>query len=195
MPALKIWGNKWMTRVINALTGQSFTDVSCGFRAYSREAALRLSLFGKFTYTQEMFVDFAFKNITMAEVPLLVRGEREHGKSKVANNLWQYGFKAASIIFTSALNYRPFYFFGAPGIIIFLVGLAGAIFLGIHYLQTGQTFPYRSLISISGVMLIIGILLFFLSLLAQMLHRNRMQLEELLYLQRKQSYQRNDRIG
>src|SRR6185436_12348865 len=37
MPAIKKWGNKWVTRMVNTITGESFTDVSCGFRAYSRE--------------------------------------------------------------------------------------------------------------------------------------------------------------
>ncbi len=188
MPAIKIWGNIWMTRIINFITGQKFTDVSCGFRAYSREAALRLSLFGKFTYTQETFVDFAFKGIRMAEVPLLVRGERQHGTSRVANNVWRYGFKAASIIFYAALDYRPFYFIGVPGLVVILLGIIGGMFLLIHYLFTGQTYPYRSLVSISGQFLIIGFIIFFMSLLAEMMKRNRRQLEEMLYLQRAATY-------
>lgn len=188
MPALKIWGNKWMTRIINFITGQKFTDVSCGFRAYSREAALRLSLFGKFTYTQETFVDFAFKGIRMAEVPLLVRGERKHGTSRVASNLWSYGFKAASIIFYAALDYRPFYFIGVPGLLVIFLGIIGGIFLLINYLATGQTYPYRSLVSVSGQLLIIGFIIFFMSLLAEMMKRNRHQLEEILYLQRATTY-------
>src|SRR3989344_179763 len=56
MPAIKIWGNRWMVRIINFITSKNFTDVSCGFRAYSREAALRLTLFGKFTYTQATII-------------------------------------------------------------------------------------------------------------------------------------------
>src|SRR5204863_9360498 len=97
MPAIKKWGNHKVTKMVNFITGKNFTDVSCGFRAYSREAALRLTLFGKFTYTQETMIDAAFKDLAIVEVPLMIRGEREHGQSRVASNLWRYAGKSASI--------------------------------------------------------------------------------------------------
>jgi glycosyltransferase involved in cell wall biosynthesis len=188
MPAIKVWGNKWMVRIVNAITGKNFTDVSCGFRAYSREAALRLTLFGHFTYTQESCIDLAFKGISMTEVPLQVRGEREFGKSRVASNLWRYAIKSASIIFRAARDYQSFYFMGVPGIIVLLSGVIAGLFVTIHFLATGQTYPYRSLVTTSGMLVIIGFLLFFISLLADMTHRNRVLIEETLYLARKQAY-------
>ena len=188
MPAIKEWGNLWMVRIINFITRKHFTDVSCGFRAYSREAALRLTLFGHFTYTQETFIDLAFKNIAMAEVPLKVQGERQHGQSRVANNLWRYGLKAFTIIFRAARDYRPHYFFGLPGLIIFPAGVGSGAFLLYHFLNTGQTYPYRSLVQLSGVLIIVGFLLLFLSLLADMMHRNRIITEEAVYHARKAAY-------
>lgn len=190
MPSAKMWGNTWVTRLVNFITGRKFTDVSCGFRAYNRDTALRLTLFGKFTYTQETLIDAAFKDIEIVEIPLQIRGEREHGKSRVANNLWRYATKSASIMFRAARDYKPVYFFGMPGLVVALVGLGCGIFLAIHYLKTGQTYPYRSLVSVSGVLLIIGFLLMFLSMLADMQHRNRMIIEKILYLTRKKSYDR-----
>lgn len=192
MPAIKIWGNKWVARLVNGITGKKFTDVSCGFRAYSREAALRLSLFGKFTYTQEVFIDLVFKGIQIVEVPLKIRGEREHGKSRVFINPWHYATKSATIMFRAARDYRPFYFIGLPGVTIFVLGVIGALFVLFHYLGTGQTAPYRSLVTISGVLLIIGFLLMFISLLADMIYRNRMLTEEMLYLVRKSAYRKNE---
>jgi glycosyltransferase involved in cell wall biosynthesis len=188
MPPIKRWGNAWMVRIINFITKKHFTDVSCGFRAYSREAALRLTLFGHFTYTQETFIDLAFKDIAMAEVPMKVRGEREHGKSRVADNLWRYGLKTFTIIFRAARDYRPHYFFGLPGLLIFSAGIACGAFLLYHFIQTGQTFPYRSLVQLSGVLIIVGFLMLFLSLLADMLHRNRLIAEEAVYHARKAAY-------
>ncbi len=188
MPALKIWGNKWMVRIINTITSKNFTDVSCGFRAYSREAALRLTLFGRFTYTQESFIDLAFKGISMVEVPLKVRGEREFGTSRVASNLWKYGIKSATIIFRAARDYLPFYFIGVPGLIILALGIIAGIFVAAHWFITGQTYPYRSLVTGSGILTIIGFLLLFISFIADMIHRNRMLLEDLLYIARKRTY-------
>ncbi len=191
MPAIKLWGNRWVTRLINILTGKKFTDVSCGFRAYSREAALRLTLFGHFTYTQESFIDMVFKNIEIVEVPLKVRGQREFGKSRVADNLWRYGIKSATIMFRAGRDYKPFYFIGAPGLLIAILGFLAGIFVLTHYLKTGQTFPYRSLVPGSGILIIIGVLLLFISMLADMLHRNRIVSEEALYLARKSAYNKN----
>jgi glycosyltransferase involved in cell wall biosynthesis len=192
MPPVKKWGNRWVTRMVNMITGQKFTDVSCGFRAYSRETALRLTLFGKFTYTQETLIDAAFKGLHIVEVPLKIRGEREHGTSRVAYNLWRYAIKSASIMFRAARDYKPYYFFGVPGIIVALLGIISGIFLLVHYLQTGQTYPYRSLVSLSGILLIIGFLLFFMSMLADMQHRNRLVLEKILYLTRRDVYGRSE---
>lgn len=188
MPAIKVWGNRQMVRIINAITGKQFTDVSCGFRAYTREAALRLTLFGRFTYTHETFIDLAFKNIAMTEVPLKIRGEREFGQSRVASNLWRFGTKAASIIFRAARDYKPFYFFGIPGIAVFTLGVGSGLFLLVHFLRTGQTAPFRSLVIVSGTLLIIGFLILVMSMLADMLHRNRILIEQQLYLTRKQTY-------
>ena len=190
MPAIKKWGNRWMTLIINVITGKRFTDVSCGFRAYSRDAALRLILFGRFTYTQETFIDLAFKGISMTEVPLKVRGVRQHGRSRVADNLWRYGLKSASIIFRSARDFRPLIFFGIPGLAVTAAGLLSGGFLVWHWLLTGQTSPYRSLVQISGIFIIVGVLLGFMAMLADMQHRNRILIEEVVYLTRKKFYDR-----
>lgn len=189
MPLLKKLGNKWMVYLINIITGKKFTDVSCGFRAYSRETALRLILFGQFTYTQETLIDLAFKDIPIIEVPLKVQGERVYGKSRVANNLWRYGIKSASIIIRTARDYRPTYFFGFPGLIIILLGISTGTFLLIHWLKTGQTFPYRSLVQLSSVLIILGFLLGFIAMLADMMHRNRILLDKIVYLTRKKAYE------
>lgn len=188
MPEVKRWGNKMMTRIINALTGKRFTDVSCGFRAYSRDTALKLTLFGKFTYTQETFIDLAFKEVAMKEIPLKVRGEREFGTSRVASNLWRYGAKSATIIFRAARDHYSFYLFGIPGIIVCLLGVATGIFVLVHLGMTSQTYPYRSLVPATGILLTVGFLLFALSMIADIQHRNRLLLEELLYHARKEHY-------
>lgn len=192
MPGIKIWGNRMVVRIVNALTGKQFTDVSCGFRAYSREAALRLTLFGRFTYTQESCIDLAYKGISMVEVPLKVRGEREFGKSRVASNLWRYGVKSASIMFRAARDYQPFYFIGLPGLVILAGGIISGVFVLLHFLSTGETSPYRSVVTVSGILTIIGFLLLFISLLADMTHRNRILIEETLYFARKNAYSKKN---
>ena len=111
----KRFGNRLFTRIINMLIGSNFTDTQCGFRAYSREALLRLTTFGKFTYTQEVFLDLANKNMRMMEVPIQVRS-RKVGKSKVVKNPIHYGLRALKIILQYERDFRPLRFFGLIGL-------------------------------------------------------------------------------
>ncbi len=185
MPWIKKTGNRFVAWIINILTGQRFTDVSCGFRAYTRDTALKLNLFGEFTYTQETFLDLVRKKIRIIEVPLSVKGEREFGKSRVAKSIPRYAIRAGSIIFLALRDTRPLIFFGLMGFIIIALGLIAGGFVFGHWIATGQTTPYQSFIVLSAVLLILGFLLINLALIADMLGRIRRNQEQILYIQKK----------
>jgi glycosyltransferase involved in cell wall biosynthesis len=189
MPAVKYWGNKVVTNIINWVCGGTkFTDVSCGFRAFNREAAYRLTLFGRFTYTQETFIDLFSKGLRMAEVPLKVRGVREHGKSRVASSIFKYATNSLPIILRAMRDIQPLKFFGGIAALFFIPGFLTGAFVTVWYLMKTHTAPYTSLIPISGVMITLATLLGVLALLADMLGRHRRNSEELLYLARRKVY-------
>lgn len=177
-----------MSWLISFLTGKKFFDVSCGFRAYSREASLRLTLFGRFTYTQETFLDFVFKGISIAEVPLVVKKQREFGESNVSSNLWTYAMKTVKIIFRAFRDYKPLKFFGLITFPFIFLGLALEIFLIMHYVLTGNFSPHKWAGFTGLAMVILGLIFFILGLVADMLDRIRMNQEELLYFLRKEEY-------
>jgi glycosyltransferase involved in cell wall biosynthesis len=189
MPAVKYWGNKVVTSIINWVCGgTSFSDVSCGFRAFNREAAYRLTLFGRFTYTQETFIDLFSKGLRMAEVPLKVRGVREHGKSRIASSIFKYATNSLPIILRAMRDIQPLKFFGGIAMLLFVPGsLIGAFVTG-WYLYKTKTTPFSNLIPISGVLITLAFLLGVLALLADMLGRHRKISEELLYLARRRMY-------
>jgi len=181
MPGIKRWGNRMMCHLINRICWNSdYTDVSCGFRAYTRRTAMRLTLFGDFTYTQETFIDLLGKGVHIVEVPLKVRGVREHGDSRVANNLWRYGTRSFSIIVRAARDVRPLEFFGGIGLLLVLLGLLCGAFVFGWWLHTGGTSPFRSLVTGSAAFLVLGFLLGVLALVADMLGRQRVLLERVL---------------
>lgn len=189
MPGIKLWGNRMMCRLINAITGgPKFTDVSCGFRAYSRDTALKLNLFGRFTYTQESFIDLAAKGIAMTEVSLVVRGEREHGQSRVASNLWRYGFRTLTIILRALRDWRPLLFFGSIALAFLFAGTVQLGFVSCWWLATSRTTPWTSLITLGGISAVLGITFAVLALIADQIGRSRRIQEQLLYLQRQQSF-------
>lgn len=181
MPWHKKLGNKFFSWLTSFLIGQKFYDTQCGFRAYSREAALHLNLFGKFTYTQEAFLDLTSKGMRVIEVPLKIRGVREFGKSKVAHNVVKYGFRALKIIIYTIRDYRPLMFFGSIGLFMLLIGGFFELFVLIHWLRVQATSPYTSMITIGAVFLILGFLLIILALIADMLGRIRNNQERILY--------------
>lgn len=184
MPFIKKWGNIQMARLISFLTGKKFYDVSCGFRAYSKETILRMNLFGKFTYTQETFLDLAFKDIEIKEVPIKVRGEREFGKSRVASSIFKYAVNTSKIILRAFKDYKPLKFFSFLGSISLLMGFVLGIFFIHYYVSTGR-FTGQLWAGFSAGFLVLFSFLFFLTgLLGDMLVRIRNNQERLLYFEK-----------
>ena len=182
MPLIKNIGNRIFTKLVSILTGQKFTDTQCGFRAYSREAALRLNLSGKFTYTQEVILDLSKKNIAISEVPCKVLGQREFGESKMVSNPIYYAINSLLIITRVIRDQYPFRFFGFFGLLFSLIGL----FLGALLLAHYKPYPFHNITpNLSLINLIIGFLLIMLALLADMNSKNKDINEEILYLIKK----------
>jgi len=188
MPLLKYLGNQALVKIVNFIVKGKYTDVSCGFRAFTKNVACKLNLYGEFTYTQETFIDLASKNISIAEVPLKVRGQRKFGKSRIASNLFSYAFKSFLILVKAFRDYKPFKMFGSAGAFLIFLGVVSGIFVFGHWLRTGATFPYRSVVTLSSVLLILGFLVLILALIADMLGRQRRIQEEILYYQKKRIY-------
>jgi glycosyltransferase involved in cell wall biosynthesis len=181
MPAVKRWGNRGVARIVWLLTGQRFRDVSCGFRAFSREALLRMNLFGGFTYTQESFLDLAFKDLPILEVPVKVRGTREFGKSRISSNIPRYAVRSLQIMLRAFISYRPFSFFSAIAAVFLVFGFSLLLFLTIHYLQNRSFSPYIWVGFVGGSLSFLGIITLVIGFLGDMLVRVRMNQERILY--------------
>lgn len=195
MTAVKFWGNQVVTKIINWVCGgTNFSDVSCGFRAFNREAMYRMTLFGRYTYTQECFIDLFSKGLRIAEVPLKVRGIREFGKSRVASSIFKYATNSLPIIIRAMRDIQPLKFFGGIAGIFALLGLLSGGFVTGWYLYNGwfakgfRTTPFTSMIYISGVCLTLACVMGVLALLADMMGRHRKISEEMLYLARRRIY-------
>jgi glycosyltransferase involved in cell wall biosynthesis len=187
MPVFKYWGNLVVARMLRFVAGVDLADVSCGFRAYGREALLNLNLFGKFTYTQETLLDLSFKELRIAEVPVNVTYFPGR-KSRVAGSIFRYALNSGKIITRTVRDFRPLRFFGGIGLAIFALGCILDGWLLWHYLKTGTFTPYK-VVGFSGAALnIVGILLAGLGLLADMLDRIRTNQERILYFHKKRAF-------
>lgn len=181
MSPVKLWGNKRMTSFISWLTGEKFHDVSCGFRAYSKETLNRMNLFGTFTYTQETFIDLAFKGMTIVEVPVKVLGKRSIGKSRVASNIPKYAFQTLKIILRTFRDYKPFKLFGFISLALAVLGL---IFLSVMFyskIATGSFTPYKWSGMAAGVLFLSSFIFLLTGFILDMFARMRHNQEEILY--------------
>jgi glycosyltransferase involved in cell wall biosynthesis len=186
MPRAKRLGNRAMSALISSLAGVRLHDVSCGMRCYSRRAALRLHLLGSFTYTQEVILNLAFKGLRLAEVPLRVRGVREHGESRVARSLWSYAWQTIKIVFRAYRDYHPMRFFGGLAVALLLPSIGLGAWLGIHFLRTGNFSPHKWAGFGSLALLLLAVALLLTGLVGDMLNRQRIYLEEMLFRLRSQ---------
>ena len=184
MPWIKKWGNRQISRLVSSLTGQKFYDVSCGMRCYDRRALLNLNLVGDFTYTQEVFLNLAFKKMKIVEIPIEVRGEREFGKSRVASSISRYAINSSRIIWRAYRDFRPLKFFGGLAVAMFVPALLLMCFLMWHYFSTGRFSPHKWAGFTAAALGVFGVMMFYAGMIGDMLVRHRIYLEELLFLAR-----------
>lgn len=188
MPKVKLWGNHAVAWIVKLLTGKRYRDVSCGFRAFSRETLLRMNLFGSFTYTQECFLDLIFKEQAILEVPVKVRGVREFGKSRIASSIPRYASRSLKIMLRAFISYRPFRFFFSIALFFFGFGFGLLGFLLVHYLNTGAFTPHIWAGFAGGSLCFLGFSTLITGLVGDMLVHIRLNQETMLYhLKRQES--------
>lgn len=191
MSRIKNFGNRFFTKLMCWITGVQLTDSQSGFRAFSREGALHLNGLGKFTYTHESLIELAMKGVSIIEVEIKV-DSRQNGKSRVVKSWYSYGFKALPILLRSLRDFKPLAFFGSLSLVSLLAGCSSGIFLLIHWLLTGRTSPYTSIINFAVLAILSGLFLLVLALMADMQGRQRRVQEEMLYYLKRLNYDKRE---
>ncbi|MFC1687940.1 hypothetical protein ACFL0L_05205 [Patescibacteria group bacterium] len=120
---------------------------------------------------------------------MTVRGEREHGSSRIAGNLWVYTYNILNTIFRTSLDYKPLRIFGWLGMSVFFLGLILDVILGLYYFSVGNVTPFKTLGFVGGFLNIVGLIIVIVGLISDMLNRIRMTQERSLYYTKKEYYQ------
>ncbi len=189
MPAIKKWGNDRIAQIVSLIVKTKYHDVSCGFRAYNKEALLRLNLHGRFTYTQETFINLASSShIRITEIAVEIRGEREFGKSRVASSILKYAIRSGSIILSAFKDYRPIKFFGCLSLIFFLIGVLFEVVFFAHYFITGHFRDYLFSGLIGAFLAITSMVFLILMIVSDTLRKITALNEEILYLNKRREY-------
>ena len=163
----------WVVRVASKT---SIPDAPSGFRAMSRSAARRLTVFSDYTYTLETIIQAGQKNMAITSVPIRVNGDLR--PSRLVKSIASYIQRSIVTIIRVFVIYRPFRFFASIGIALFTLGFI----IGLRFLYKWLTMDYdghiQSLILASSL-LIIGFQTILIAFVADLLSANRKLMEEI----------------
>jgi len=175
---LKKMLQKLGSRTVSLLSNVSIPDATSGFRAYSRDAAMRLNVFSKFSYTLETVIQAGKNQMAVVHVPVQANGPER--PSRLFSNLAVYLKRSIATILRIYVLYEPLRTLFYVGGIIFLAGALGVLrFLYFYFTGSGQG-HIQSLI-ISGALVAIGFQVWVLAILADLISINRRLSEEILY--------------
>jgi hypothetical protein len=181
MPAAKRLGNWLLCRIISLTVHQRFTDVSCGFRAFSRDAALRVDIHSDFEYAHESLLTWHRFGHRMIEMELPVLAKRPVGESRIAASVGSYALRSAPVLLSAIRDYSPLLFFGSLAIAAFVISTAIGAGVFVHWWRTSETAPYTSLITVSVGGILLAVLLAAVAMLADLIARLKFQVEEVLH--------------
>jgi glycosyltransferase involved in cell wall biosynthesis len=164
--------------VVRQLSGTDVPDAPSGFRAMSREAALRLNIVTTYSYTLETLIQAGTQRFAVTSVPIETRPT--HRKSRLARGTFDYVQRSLVTIVRAYAMYQPIRVFVALSLLLVIPGLIGAGRFGWFYLSGSGAGHVQSLI-LSAVLLIIGFQVGLIALVADLIAANRRLLEESLY--------------
>ena len=181
---------KMGSMVVRFFSKTNIPDAPSGFRAISREAAMRLNVFNNYTYTLETIIQAGQKNIAITSVPVRVNGELR--PSRLVRSIPSYIRKSIITIIRIFIVYKPFRFFISVGLTVFSAGfLIGLRFLYYYFAGSGSG-HIQSLI-LSSILLGVGFQTILTAFLADLLAVNRRLMEDVQYRVRSLEYSDKNR--
>lgn len=171
--------------VVRKASNTSIPDAPSGFRAFSREAAMRINVINDYTYTLETIVQAGRNRIPITSVP--VRTNPELRKSRLFHSMFGYVKKSILTIFRALMMYKPLYCFTLVAVIPTVIGLGiGGRFL--MYYSMGRGNGHTQSLMLACTLLIIGFVTFVIGMLADVISANRKILEDVQFHLKKQEY-------
>ena len=172
---------KFGSLMVRKFSGTDVEDAPSGFRALSRDAAMRINVFSDYTYTLETIIQAGSKNMKIKSVP--IRVNRDLRPSRLVKSIPKYVQRSVFTMIRIAVIYRPFRFFMICGLGSFSVGvLLGCRFLWAYFQGAGHGMV-QSLI-LASLFLLAGFFSCIVAFIADLLAVNRMLLEDIQYSMR-----------
>jgi glycosyltransferase involved in cell wall biosynthesis len=174
--AAKRWLQGLGSWVVSQASSLSVPDATSGFRALSRQAALRLLVLSDYSYTLETLIQAGARHVAVAHVP--VRTNPPTRPSRLMSNMRQYLVHSAATITRAYTMYRPLKVFTTIGSLMIALGLI----VGLRYMLLffGREGGHLPSIILTAILIILGFQVILIGFIADLVAFNRKILEETL---------------
>ncbi len=163
--------------VVNKAARTNIPDAASGFRAYSKEALLRINIITQFSYCMETIIQAGNKRIPITSIKIETNPKTR--ESRLFKNIWQHMYKSSAAIIRSYIMYRPHLLFFSLGTLLLVGGLAPFARYAIIYIQGDRGDHIQSLL-LGAVLLFASIIAFTLAIIADLIRTNRTLAEDAL---------------
>jgi len=174
-PFIKKQSSKFFNFVTRVMSGIKIHDFNCGLKAYRREVIDNIKVYGELHRYMPVLADW--EGFTVAEIPV-THHARRYGKTKFGISRFFKGFiDLITVIFSTRYIKRPMHFFGFFGALSFIVGLIVNAILTYDWI-TGHALSNRPMLFLGMLLIIVGVQLFSVGLLGEMLVRGSVDEKE-----------------
>lgn len=180
---------KFGSRVVGKMANLDIKDAVSGFRAYSRDAALRINILTEFSYTIENIFQLKNQKLKMTSVPIKTNGVLR--KSRLFTSIPYFLAQQLATFVRVLATYRALKIFTFLGVLLIIPGLIGFLrFLYLYFVAGSGQGHIQSLI-FSMVFLNVGFILFVVGIISDLISTNRKLLEKILYRMKKKDLEKD----
>jgi glycosyltransferase involved in cell wall biosynthesis len=169
---------RWGSRIVRSLSGTVVADSPSGFRAFSRQAAERLTVHNRFTYTLETIIQAGRLGLAIENVD--IRTNAKTRESRLFGSVLGYIRKAGPVILRAYAMYRPVQVFSLIAVSLGVFGGAILARFGYYYLLDPNYSGYVQSLVVGCSALVLSFVVVLVAMLAELVAANRRLLEEVL---------------
>jgi glycosyltransferase involved in cell wall biosynthesis len=168
--------------MVQRLSNTRISDAVSGFRAISREAAMRINITTDFSYTTDMLIQAGRKRLAIRSIP--IRTNATTRPSRLFKSIPRFVLSTGITMARAYTTYNPLRAFVGTGIAIILVGMMPILRFLLAYLSGDGQGHVQSLV-LGGALLVLGALIAVMGILADLIGANRKLIEaNLVHLRR-----------
>lgn len=166
------------SRTVRTVSGLNVPDAPSGFRAYSREAALRLNILTRYSYTLETIIQAGKLGLAVQSIPIATNPPKR--PSRLQRNMWHFIKAQGGTILRLYAFYEPLRTFTYLSTPFLLMGL-GALARFLYFFAIGEGLGHVQSVIIGTGMLLVGVIVLLFGIQADIAGKHRQLTEEMLY--------------